>query len=202
MSFGGGGDNKIEETEEQRELQRIAAEQWNDYQVNMIPLENEYIKDVFQLRSPEAYEKARAYTMSSMSPEFQKTYQDATQVLQERGFDPSSAGYIERSKSLSEAAARGLAGGLAKTNIEQTDRAYQGLENVMKMGSGQEGEALRGLTEMADLSGQYAKEKGYKSYNRATGIRELGGSVAGMAAGSALDRNYDMSGMSKWGGLG
>ena len=72
----------------------------------------------------------------------------------------------------------------------------------MKMGSGQEGEALRGLTEMADLSGQYAKEKAYKGYNRATGIRELGGSVAGMAAGSALDRNYDMSGMSKWGGLG
>ena len=51
--MGGGGDNRIEETEEQRELQKIAAEQWNDYQLNMIPLENEYIKDVFNLRSPE-----------------------------------------------------------------------------------------------------------------------------------------------------
>ena len=51
--MGGGGDNKIEETEEQRELERIALEQWNDYQLNMIPLENEYIKDVFNLRSPE-----------------------------------------------------------------------------------------------------------------------------------------------------
>ena len=62
--MGGGGDNRIEETEEQRELQKIAAEQWNDYQLNMIPLENEYIKDVFNLRSPEMMEKARAFTLS------------------------------------------------------------------------------------------------------------------------------------------
>ena len=199
--MGGGGDNKIEETEEQRELQKIAAEQWNDYQINMIPLENEYIKDVFNLRSPEMMEKARAFTMSSMSPEYQQLDNEATAVLNERGFDPSSQGYIERSKSLSEAQARGIGGGLTRTNMEQQDRAYRGLENVMKMGSGQQGEALTGLTEIADLSGRYAQESAAKGFNKATGRRELAGSVAGMGFGSAMD-NQGYGGMSKWGGIG
>lgn len=199
--MGGGGDNKIEETEEQRELQRIAMEQWNDYQINMIPLENEYIKDVFNLRSPAMMEKARAFTMSSMSPEFQQADADAMAVLNERGFDPSSQGYIDKSKSLSEAQARGIGGGLARTNMEQQDRAYQGLENVMKMGSGQEGQALQGLSQVADLSGQYARERATKGFNTATGRRELVGSIAGMGVGAAMD-NSKMGGMSKWGGIG
>lgn len=198
--MGGGGDNKIEETEEQRELQRIASAQWNDYQINMLPLENEYIKDVFNLRSPEMMEKARAFTMSSMSPEYQQLDNEATAILNERGFDPSSQGYIDRSKSLSEAQARGLGGGLAKTNIEQQDRAYRGLENVMKMGAGQEGEALTGLTQIADLSGAYAKESAAKGFNKATGRRELAGSAVGMGVGSMMDNN-NMSGMSRWGGI-
>lgn len=196
--MGGGGDNRIEETEEQRELNRIALEQWNDYQLNMIPLENEYIKDVFNLRSPEMMEKARAFTMSSMSPEFQKADADAAAILNERGFDPSSQGYIDRSKSLSEAQARGVAGGLTRTNMEQNDRAYRGLENVIKMGSGQQGEALTGLTQIADLSGAYARESAQKGFNKATGRKKLAGSVVGMGAGAALDNNYGLTGMSTW----
>jgi hypothetical protein len=199
--MGGGGDNKIEETEEQKELAKIAAETWNDYQMNMIPLENEYIKDVFNLRSPEMMEKARSFTSAAMLPETSRMMSEAESNLQERGFDPSSAGYVERSKALTNAMAASKGGGIARTNIEQQDRAYQGLENVMKMGSGQEGAALTGLTQMADLSGRYAAEKAQRGFNKATGRREFGGAVAGMGVGAALDSNTNngLSGMSKWG---
>ena len=82
--------------------------------------------------------------------------------------------------------------------MEQQDRAYRGLENIMKMGSGQQGEAITGLTQIADLSGAYARESAQKGFNKATGRKELAGSVVGMGAGAALDNNYGLTGMSTW----
>ena len=114
---GGGGDYEIEETPEQIEMAKIAAEQWNDYQANMIPMENEYIKEVFKLRSPEQMEKAKSWAAARITPEQQQALDAAEADWIARGYDPSGEGYIAKSDSLRKAQARGMAGGLTQAGI-------------------------------------------------------------------------------------
>ena len=46
MSGGGGGDNRVEETEAQQEQSRIAIDKFNDYQTRFAPLEDRLMSEV------------------------------------------------------------------------------------------------------------------------------------------------------------
>ena len=51
MSGGGGGDNTVKDTPEQRQLAQVAAEKWNFAQEKLAPLENAYMESVGDMTS-------------------------------------------------------------------------------------------------------------------------------------------------------
>lgn len=55
--MGGGGSNKIDETPEQRELARIAAEQYQYYESQLMPVRNEYIDEMLDGNNTQNYER-------------------------------------------------------------------------------------------------------------------------------------------------
>ena len=85
MCGGGGGDGKIKDTAAQKALAKIAAKRFNLYQQHFVPLEQQFMSDVFALRSPGAFQSVEGYVNAISTPE----YQAARGQLEQNMFNPS-----------------------------------------------------------------------------------------------------------------
>ena len=84
------------------------------------------------------------------------------------------------------AAARGTGFGVANALVDQTDRGYAGLSNIVAMGQNQSGEAIKG---MGDTLGQYRSQAQSQAQRDLSGLQtglEVAGTGAGMAGAYGL----------------
>ena len=68
----GGGSNKIKDTKAQKQLAQIAAKRFNLYQQYYVPLENQFMSDVFAMQSPAKMENVQSFVTALQQPQFQK----------------------------------------------------------------------------------------------------------------------------------
>ena len=68
----GGGSNKIKDTKAQKQLAQIAAKRFNLYQQYYVPLENQFMSDVFKMQSPSQMESVQSFVTALQQPQFQK----------------------------------------------------------------------------------------------------------------------------------
>lgn len=176
---GGGGDNDIEDTPEQKYLAQVAAEKWNFAQDKLAPLQNEYMQQVEQMDSP----GRKAYIMGRANQATQAAIGHGSEQLgkqaQAAGIDPSSGKF--KGLMADAAADAASAGGetAARALAEQDNQKALGLQNVLAMGSGQDTRALAGLTDMSSLSSQQARADAFNAFNDRTANLNTLGTVAG-----------------------
>lgn len=180
MSGGGGGDNTVKDTPEQKYLAQVAAEQWNYAQEELAPLQNLYMNQVAEMDSPErkSYIQGRANlgTQSAVSD----AVHSATAGGEVSGIDPSSGrfklgvteGVVNSAQSGGSVASQAL--------FEQDSAKMLGLQNIVAMGSGQETQATAGLQDLSSISAENAQSDAYNSFNKNSANLQLLGNVAGM----------------------
>lgn len=183
---GGGGSTTIKDTPAQKSLAKIAAQRFNLYQQYFVPLENQFISDVFAMKDPSAYESVEGFVNAIQQPEFQKARGQLEQQAFQQGIDPTSGQFRGTSQQFAQTQARGMGLGTAEALSGQTDRYYQGLQNIIALGEGQAGKTMSGLADVADIARQRSTAEAKTEFARSSMLGEVAGTGLGLGAGYAF----------------
>lgn len=176
---GGSGSTTIKDTAQQKALASIAAQRYNLYQQYYVPLENQFMSDVYNIISPESFQSVEGFVTAMQQPEMQAGRRQLQQQAFQAGVDPQSGQYQARAEQMTQAQAAGMGRGTAEALSGQVDRYYQGMQNIIAMGQGQAGQAMSGLGDVASLG----LERGKAIAGRQLSDYQSGLGVLGTAAG-------------------
>lgn len=199
-----GGSGKVKETEQEKELARIAGERWDRYQSVFKPLEGTLIKRL-DVGTPER-EQAAGLANVATQKQFGAAQQQLETGLEGRGVNPASGAGLAAVSGFGDQ--RAQAGGLSQTDTDQamTDLQYQGLEHMIQMGRGQAVSGINGLSQVAQSANNRATQNALDAFNERRGNVNAGMAAAGFglsqyagmpskggasAAGAAATSNLD-----------
>ena len=176
---GGGGDNTVKDTPEQKYLAQVAAEKWNFAQEELAPLEDDYMASVEQMDSAGNMSYIRGRTMQA-----QNRAQGAAQGQMEgglgrAGINPNSGRYQGEVAGLSDEVAASGGEVLGRAEFEQDSQKIMGLQNITAIGQGESGQAQAGLSRLAQESSSNAISNAQNAFSRRSANLQLLGNVAG-----------------------
>lgn len=150
--MGGGGADRPDESEAYKALAEQSATYFNRYKEVFVPLENQYIKSVFDSGSAMAYQEAGDAATSMAQQQFDKNIGEFQSGMLARGIDPSSGKFRGNTGDKYESLGRirGLAS--ADAQIGNTDRFAGGIMGLVKQGQGLANEAMQGQIGLAQAS--------------------------------------------------
>ncbi|MDY7116612.1 hypothetical protein RAN53_09640 [Halomonas sp. SSL-5] len=187
MSGGGGGDNKVKDTPEQRQLAAVAAEKWNFAQEKLAPLEDAYMESVAEMTDAGRMSYIRGRTMQGQQQAGSELNRQAGQQLQQGGIDPSSGRYQGAMQGLALGNAQAGGETLGRAQFEQDSQQIQGMQNIVAMGQGEATQAQAGLAGLADQAAADARQSSVNQFNRRSANLQLLGQVAGAGTAYGLD---------------
>ncbi|MGP9826906.1 hypothetical protein ACT048_20750 [Ectopseudomonas khazarica] len=196
---GGGGDNDIKDTPEQRYAAQVAAEKWNFAQDQLAPLENEYMARVDGMDSARrmGYIAGRV-NQSTMQQQAELGQQVGLQMGQ-AGIDPSSGRWLGSMADATQAVAAGGGDTLGRAQFEQSKQKVAGLQNIVAIGSGESTQAQAGLSDLASTAAADSRAKSIDTFNRKQANLQLLGAVGGAAANYGLQHFSGTPGINKQG---
>ena len=179
----GGGSTKIKDSASQKALASIAARRFNLYQQYYVPLENQYMSDVFAMMDPESFKTVEGFVNAVQQPQFQNARRQMQQAAFSQGVDPTSGRYQAAAGAMQTAQARGMSAGTTEALSGQVDRYYQGMQNIVAMGQGQAGQAMAGLGDVAALAQQRSAAEAKSSLSSYLGRQQGIGAAVGTGIG-------------------
>jgi len=190
MSGGGGGDNDIKDTPEQKYLAKVAAEKWNYAQRKLAPLEDEYMKHVDQMDSEGNMSYIRGRTMQAQNRAMSNTQSKMAEGLAGAGVNPNSGRFLGETSGLTGDLAQSGGEMLGRAQFEQDSQKVRGLQNIVAIGQGQSGQAQAGLSRLAQESSADAISNAQNAFNRRSANLQLVGQVAGAGAGYGMENGW------------
>lgn len=174
---GGGGGNEVKETSYQKELAKVAADEWNRYQDVFVPIENQYIEKVNSMGEEPKYKQVAGDVGLNYQSNFQKARATTSKNMAAAGIDPTSGKSASAQNELVQSQLTGE-NQAASQGQHDTTAAYTGnMSNVVASGRGQKTQAVNSLQDIAVASGSKARSE---AYNKASEV-----SIPGAALGVA-----------------
>lgn len=189
----GGGGSKPEELESREALAQQAAVSLQRYGQVFVPLENQYIQSTLNQFSDQNYNTAMGQAATQAAGVYEQGMADfQNAAMMQRGLDPSMGAYQQESAALRAAQARGMGQAMSDAALTNTDRGYQGLANIVKMGQGLATDAMSGQMELAQSQMDRVNSQAERDFGASSSLRNVAGTIGGMAGGAAygLNRNY------------
>jgi len=180
---GGGTKYTAKKHPEERELAKIAKEQWEDYKTRYIPIENEWMQNVSNLDAEGAHQATRGMAAA----EFAQANPNAIQRMQ-GGMGGGDAYRRSNAASAHITSANNLSQIKNKADLAVTDRYVRGMENVIGIGQGVKTEGLQGLTDVAEQSVQGRIENSKNRFKRDQGGLDAMGALAGSGTAWGLGK--------------
>ncbi|MGB0662774.1 MAG: hypothetical protein ACPGMR_03185 [Pontibacterium sp.] len=182
-----GDSQEVEESEEQRALAQVGAEQWNYAQETLVPLQDMYIEKVNQMDSQANKDFLEGKTNIGMQSGLASGFDQVVSGASGAGLDLSSGAL--KGGLVDSALGSAQVGGdtAARALTQQDELKVQGLQNVVAMGAGQETQAIAGLADSASLAQSTARQNATNSFNRRSANLQTLGTIAG--AGTSYYQN-------------
>ena len=187
---GGGGDNKVKDTPEQKYLAQVAAEKWNFAQENLAPLENRYMEQVEQMDSEGRMSYIRGRTMQAQNQAQSGAMDEMELGLGQAGINPNSGRFQGEMEGLGLDLAESGGENLGRAQFEQDSQKVMGLQNITAIGQGQSGQAQAGLSQMAQESAADAIGDAQNAFNRRSANLQLVGTVAGAGTRYGMENGW------------
>lgn len=154
----GGGTDAPEETQYSKELAAIAEKEWNKYQTQYVPVEDQYMASVEKMGEEQTYKDIAGDVATGYQKSFGEAAQEQSKQLSAAGVDPSSGKARAASGSLADAQASQTADATSKAQHNVT-QAYTGeMSNILAMGKGQETQAIAGLQDISSAANRKAAQ--------------------------------------------
>ena len=187
---GGGGDNKVKDTPEQKYLAQVAAEKWNFAQEQLAPLENRYMEQVEQMDSEGRMSYIRGRTMQAQNQAQSGAMDEMELGLGQAGINPNSGRFQGEMEGLGLDLAESGGENLGRAQFEQDSQKVMGLQNITAIGQGQSGQAQAGLSQMAQESAADAIGDAQNAFNRRSANLQLVGTVAGAGTRYGMENGW------------
>ena len=182
---GGGGKVNIKDSEDQKELARIAREKWTLYQDEYVDLENQWMGKI--TKGNDAGEYAKAGGIGNLSTN--SAYGRAMDQLISDGGNPSRIN--ANINHIAESSHQDRVGNVARMQVGQQDRYIAGLQNIANVGQGKEASALDSMHDAADISARSARESARTNFSDQQSRGELVGFGIGAASRYTLGLTDD-----------
>ena len=185
---GGGGGSEPKEQESKMALAEQAAISLQRYGDTFVPLENMYIQDTLNRFGDDAYIDSMGRASTGTSAIYEGGMDNLNRGAFARGLDPTSGSYQQESGALRDAQARGMGLASANAGISNTDQAYSGLGNVVRMGQGLQTDAMEGNVALMASGIERAGAQAEKDFAKSSSIQNIVGTGAGMTAAYGLNK--------------
>jgi len=186
--MGGGGDNKIEETPEQRAQADVAMMQWKDYLNKYRPFEDAFMEDVDRMNTGQQYNQVAGLAAVPVESQFSNAVRDTSRAMVSGGLNPTSGAFRSNLSKLDRAKSTTKADNMNQAQVGQQNRYVSGISNIVRMGQGQETEAVQGYGDLATNSARKAGNDANIALNNRRDNQQLAGAVVG--AGTRYGLNY------------
>ncbi len=186
--MGGGGDNKIEETPEQRAQADVAMMQWKDYLNKYRPFEDAFMEDVDRMNTGQQYNQVAGLAAVPVESQFSTAVRDTSRAMVSGGLNPTSGAFKSNLSKLDRAKSTTKADNMNQAQVGQQNRYVSGISNIVRMGQGQETEAVQGYGDLATNSARKAGNDANIALNNRRDNQQLAGAVVG--AGTRYGLNY------------
>lgn len=186
--MGGGGDNKIEETPEQRAQADVAMMQWKDYLNKYRPFEDAFMEDVDRMNTGQQYNQVAGIAAVPVESQFSTAVRDTSRAMVSGGLNPTSGAFKSNLSKLDRAKSTTKADNMNQAQVGQQNRYVSGISNIVRMGQGQETEAVQGYGDLATNSARKAGNDANIALNNRRDNQQLAGAVVG--AGTRYGLNY------------
>lgn len=181
--MGGGGSSKIEETAEQRELAAIAAEQYEYYERELMPVRNAYISEMKAGNDESKFDRLASSVSTDTTAILDAEQEGGVKQMAAAGIDPSSGKFLATTGDMAKEAGRISADALNRGQVAQQDAHLKGLSNVIAMGEKKATQAVQGLSDVAANSADHARASAMDSLRK----RDTAGTGLGLVAGVGFD---------------
>lgn len=187
--MGGKSDDEVEETPEQREAARVAAQRWNFSQQHLAPLMDQYLEqtDAMATDSALGFQRGRSNEEAQIMQGQQR--EQVNQQLNQMGIDPSSGRAQATNSQLT--ALQGAASGesMGRVQGEQLNQHVMGLQNAVNIGEGKAGQAQMGMGQLAQQSANEQATNAQNAFNRRSANMQLVGNIGGAGVRYGLENN-------------
>ena len=182
---GGGGDTSIDDTQDQKELARIALERWQRYQETYVPAENRFISEVTNYSTPQRMEQVGGMGNVAVQQSYTSGFENQTRGMLESGVNPSSGQFASAVGDYANAFQMASSDNVNRSQQGVQDAQVAGLQSAVAMGQGASASAMEGLTAAAGYSAQAAETRARSAFND----RQALGYGIGTAVGGAIGYN-------------
>nr|WP_321458723.1 hypothetical protein [uncultured Vibrio sp.] len=174
----GKGAQKVEETREQKQYAKVAAEQWNRYQDAFVDVENEYIRQAHSMGDEKNYDKITEAANTTSNSATSTALNHVQKGLSSRGINPNTGKATSITSDIVTDGSNKESQTAAQGNHNVTQRYTGNLQNVVAMGQGQKTTATAGLQDIASASGLAARSNAMTKASEAS----IPAAAAGIAA--------------------
>lgn len=171
---------------EERELAKIAKEQWAEYKSKYVPLENEWMNEVAGYDSAQSHERARNLSIAEFQHANPNRFAEMRDSVGAGNAYKGSGGFGEALKTMDNATQVSN-----KASLGVTDRYARGIESVIGIGQGVATEGLMGLGDVAESAVQGRIDNLKNRYEWEQGKRAMGGAFVGGASRYGLSKFTD-----------
>jgi hypothetical protein len=179
MSGGSKGDS-YKETPEQRELARIAKEQWQHYTKEYVPQEMRYMEMVDNMDTTGARQNLAGKISTATADHYKSANAQAVQEMSARGINPVSGQYQHGVGDTYQEIAQSSGESQQQAQIEFGNRKIGHTQNVVNIGQGQGTSAVSGLNQIAQQSQQTAINDAQNDFKERQATQNMVGTAAGL----------------------
>lgn len=149
---------------------QIAADQYNDWKSDFLPLQHDLVADAKKAGSAYEYDRAAELANGDVTQAYGRAKADLSSRLASFGVDPSSGKYAATLGKLGLAEAAAGAGAMNKARDAVTDKAWAKKIDVYSAGKGIPGQAMAGLSSAAQTNAMVAGNYQNQASRNAAGI--------------------------------
>jgi len=171
---------------EERELAKIAKEQWGEYQSKYVPLENEWMNRVAGYDDPSEHAKARGLALAEFNHANPNRFGDMQDSIGAGDAYKGAGGFGDALKTMNNATQVAN-----KASLGITDRYARGIESVVGIGQGVAATGMQGLSDVAESAVQGRIDNMKNRYEWEQGKRAMGGAFVGGASRYGLEKFTD-----------
>jgi len=187
-----GKSSEIKETEYEKELAKVYAEEWGLYQEKIVPFENIVINDAQKANDKAVYDDIAENTNLGYKKSFTEAKNNTLSSMQANGVNPNSGKFKQTLSDISNNEASVTSDATARSQVAGQERYIGQMSNVMAMGQGQSQEATATLSDIAQSSQRKAFNDAANSRAQSDSIIGAAGALAG-AAGSYYKNKPDIN---------
>lgn len=178
----GGGDNKVEDTPQMRYLAEVAADTWNFTQEELKPLQTAYMEKVDSMSDPARKEYVAGKANLGQQGVMSEATEQVAEAASARGLDLNSGKVKSGLTDIAIGAAESGGQVSAQGQFSQDSEHIKGLQSVVDIGSGQQSQAVAGLSDVATVAGQNARADAVDKFNRRSANLQTVGTIIGAGA--------------------